>query len=162
MHMTWPTHIVAVSGIVENEQGQVLLVKTHHGGWVCPGGQVEVGENLIDALTREIKEESGIDVIVSHLFGVFSNSGVHKWYDGVTEVPTKVMLDFVCKPIGGQLSTSDETSDCRWVSKEQVLDMITAPAIITRFQAYLNFNGKTHYMDYVTKPNFEVKLSRTV
>ncbi|MFD2614144.1 NUDIX hydrolase [Paenibacillus gansuensis] len=160
--MAWPTHIVAVSGIVENEQGQILLVKTQHGGWVCPGGQVEVGENLMDALIREIKEESGIEVVVSHIFGVFSNTGVHKWHDGVTGVPTKVMLDFVCKPVGGQLCTSEETSDCRWVAKDQALNLITAPAIRARYQAYLEFDGKTQYIDYVTKPNFEVKLNRTI
>lgn len=62
-----PTHIVAVGGIVENEQGDILLVKTHHGWWVFPGGQVEAGENLIDALSREIKEESGIDTVVCYL-----------------------------------------------------------------------------------------------
>ncbi|GLX68048.1 NUDIX hydrolase [Paenibacillus glycanilyticus] len=160
--MSWPTHIVAVSGIVENEQGQVLLVKTQHGGWVCPGGQVEVGENLMDALIREIKEESGIDVLVSHLIGVFSNTGEHKWHDGVTEVPTKVILDFVCKPIGGQLCTSEETSESRWVDKDQVLDLITAPAIRARYQAYLDCDGTTKYMDYVTKPNFEVKVNRSI
>lgn len=127
-----------------------------------PRRQVEAGENLMDALIREIKEESGIDVVVSHLFGAFSNTGTHKWHDGVTYVPTKVMLDFVCKPIGGQLCTSEETSDCRWAQKDQALDMIIAPAIRTRYQAYLDFDGKTHYMDYVTKPNFEVKLNRTI
>ncbi|WP_342561383.1 NUDIX hydrolase [Paenibacillus sp. FSL R7-0345] len=160
--MVWPTHIVAVSGIVENEQGQILLVKTYHGGWVCPGGQVEIGENLVDALIREINEESGIDVNVSQLYGVVSNTGVHKWYDGVTTVPTKVMLDFICQPVGGQLRTSDETSDCRWVAKDEVLDWITAPAIRARYQAYLDFDGKTEYMDYVTKPDFELKLSRKI
>lgn len=160
--MVWPMHIVAVSGIVENEEGQILLVKTYRGGWVCPGGQVEIGENLLDALIREINEESGIDVIVSQLYGVVSNTGVHKWYDGVTTVPTKVMLDFICKPVGGQLRTSDETSDCRWVAKDQVPEMLTAPAIRARYQAYLDFDGKTRYMDYVTKPEFEVKLSRTI
>ncbi|MDQ1912632.1 NUDIX hydrolase [Paenibacillus sp. GD4] len=160
--MAMPTHIVAVSGIVESEQGQVLLVKTKHGGWVCPGGQVEAGENLMDALIREIKEESGIDVMVSHLFGVFSNTGTHKWHDGVTDVPTKVMLDFVCKPLGGELCTSEETSDCRWIEKDKVLDMVTAPAVRARYQAYLDFNGRTSYMEYVTKPNFEVKLKRTI
>ncbi|MNE57847.1 hypothetical protein D3C80_1528370 [compost metagenome] len=72
------------------------------------------------------------------------------------------MLDFICKPVGGHLRTSDETSDCRWVAKDQVLEMITAPAIRARYQAYLDFNGKTQYMDYVTKPDFEVKLSRTI
>ena len=157
-----PTHIVAAGGIVEDEQGNILLVKTHHGGWVFPGGQVEVGENLMDALIREIKEESGIDAAVSHLIGIYSNTGIYKWYDGVTDVPTKLMLDFVCKPLGGELSTSEETSEVRWVAKENVLDFVTAPAYRTRFQAYLDFDGNTNYMEYVTNPKFEIKLSRTV
>lgn len=42
--MIMPTHIVAVGGIVENEKGEILLVKVRN-GWVFPGGQVEVGWN---------------------------------------------------------------------------------------------------------------------
>lgn len=160
--MVMPTHIVAVGGIVENGQEEILLVKTHHGGWVFPGGQVEVGENLIDALIREVKEESGIDIVVSHLIGVYSNTGIHKWYDGVTDVPTKVMLDYVCKPVGGVLSISDETTESKWVGKHEVLDYVTASAYRTRFQAYLSFNGNVNYMEYVTNPEFEIKLNRTV
>ncbi|MGG3837738.1 NUDIX hydrolase [Paenibacillus thiaminolyticus] len=160
--MTMPTHIVAVGGIVENEQGHILLVKTQHEGWVFPGGQVEAGENLIDALGREIKEESGIDVEVSRLIGVYSNTGTYKWHDGVTDVPTKLMLDYTCTAVGGQLSTSDETSDVRWVAKENVLDLIAEPAIRTRYQAYLDANGRINYMAYVTKPEFELKLARTI
>ncbi|MDQ0114050.1 NUDIX hydrolase [Paenibacillus harenae] len=160
--MAMPTHIIAVGGIVENEQGHILLVKTQHGGWVFPGGQVEVGENLMDALSREIKEESGIDVIVSHLIGVYSNTGIHKWHDGVTDIPTKVMLDFTCQPVGGELSTSEETSESRWFERDKVLDMVTAPAIRTRYQAYLDFCGSSFYMEYVTRPNFEIKVSRTI
>jgi len=129
---------------------------------MAPGGQVEVGENLMDALIREIKEESGIDITVSYLFGVFSNTGVYKWHDGVIDVPTEVMLDFVCEPIGGELRTSEETSECRWVEKDKVLDMVTAPAIRTRYQGYLDFNGNLHYMEYITNPNFEVKVNRTI
>ncbi|SUA98947.1 NUDIX domain-containing protein [Paenibacillus thiaminolyticus] len=59
--MTMPTHIEAVGGIVENEQGHILVVKAKHDGWVFPGGQVEAGENLI---------------------GVYSNTGTYKWHDG--------------------------------------------------------------------------------
>ncbi|ULL18777.1 NUDIX hydrolase [Paenibacillus sp. H1-7] len=160
--MAMPTHIVAVGGIVENGQGEILLVKTHNEGWVYPGGQVEAGENLIDALCREIKEESGIDTVVEQLIGVYSNTSGYKWHDGVTDVPTKVMLDFICKPVGGQLCTSEETSESRWVSKEHVLDMITSSAIRTRYQAYLDFKGAIHYMDYVTKPEFVLKLARRI
>jgi 8-oxo-dGTP diphosphatase len=160
--MEMPTHIVAVGGIVENEEGKILLVKTHHGGWVYPGGQVEVGENLIDALAREVKEESGIDIEITSLLGIYTNSCIHKWYDGVTDVPTKLMLDYVCKPVGGELATSEETSDSRWVEKEEVLNFITDPAIQTRFRAYLTFDGKVNYMEYITHPEFEVKLEKPV
>jgi 8-oxo-dGTP pyrophosphatase MutT (NUDIX family) len=160
--MAMPTHIVAVGGIVENDQGEILLVKTHHERWVFPGGQVEVGENLMEALIREIKEESGIDVEVSCLIGVYSNTGIYKWHDGTTDVPTKVMFDFIGRPVGGQLCTSEETSESCWVAKDQVLDRITSPAIRTRYQAYLDFRGEIHYMDYVTNPEFELKLKRTI
>ncbi|MEH7443326.1 NUDIX hydrolase [Bacillus sp. JJ1122] len=157
--MQMPTHIVAVGGIVENEEGKILLVKTQHGGWVFPGGQVEVGENLLDALRREVKEESGIDIEINNLIGVYSNTAIHKWYDGITDVPTKLMLDYACKNIGGELSTSEETTDCRWIHRGKVLELITGPAYRTRFEAYLNFNGSVTYMEYVTHPQFEQKLS---
>jgi 8-oxo-dGTP diphosphatase len=160
--MLMPTHIVAVGGIVENDREEILLVKTQHGGWVFPGGQVEVGENLMDALVREVKEESGIDIEVSYLIGIYSNTGIHKWYDGVTDVPTKVMLDFGCRPVGGVLSISDETTESKWIGKKEVLDYVTASAYRTRYQAYLSFSGHVNYMDYVTNPEFVIKLNRTV
>lgn len=157
-----PTHLVTVGGIVENEVGEILIVKTIHGGWVFPGGQVEVGENLIDALRREVKEESGIDVDVSYMIGVYSNTGEYKWYDGITDVPTKINLDFLCQQIGGVLTTSEETSESCWVDKNVVLDYIKSEAIRARYEVYLNYNGKTSYMEYVTKPTFDKKLERTI
>ncbi|MGG4483205.1 NUDIX hydrolase [Paenibacillus illinoisensis] len=162
--MVFPTHIVSAGGIVEDGHGNILLVKAHDDGWVYPGGITEVGENLIDGVIREIKEESGIDASVSHLISVVSNTAVHKWYDGVTDVPTKVMFDFVCKLEGGELAVSEETSECRWVPKEQVLDYITLPAIRMRYEAYLNFQGSVNYVEYVTATTSEcnTKLHRHV
>ena len=57
-----PTHIIAGAGIVLNDIDEVLMVKTYNAGWVFPGGQVEVGENVIDAVKREVLEETGLDV----------------------------------------------------------------------------------------------------
>ena len=160
--MKMPTHIVSVGGIVENEKGEILLVKTLNGGWVFPGGQVEVGENLVDALVREVKEESGVNIEVGGLLAVISNTGTYKWYDGITDVPTKVMLDFVCKYVSGELCTSEETTEVCWVNKEKVLDVIHAPAYRTRYQNYIDFTGNVTYMDYVTKPEFHIKLNRNI
>ncbi|WP_336822258.1 hypothetical protein [Sporosarcina sp. USHLN248] len=59
----------------------------------------------------------------------------------MTDVPTKVMFDFACKPIGGELCTSEETSDCHWVPKNEVLEMVTEPAIRIRLQSYSDFEN---------------------
>lgn len=162
--MGFPTHIVSAGGIVEDGSGNILLVKAHDDGWVYPGGITEVGENLIEGVIREIREESGIKVAVSHLINVVSSTAVHKWYDGTTDVPTKVMFDFVCTVEGGQLTTSDETSECRWVPRDRVLDLITLPAIRIRYEAYLNYTGSVNYIEYSTPTmtEFNVKDQRQI
>lgn len=162
--MEFPTHIVSAGGIVEDGNGNILLVKAHDDGWVYPGGITEVGENLIDGVLREIKEESGIDATVSNLISVVSNTAIHMWYDGVTVVPTKVMFDFLCKAVGGELATSEETTECRWVPKDQVLDLITLPAIRMRYHAYLYYNGSVNYIEYITEKTSEcnIKLQRDI
>jgi len=159
----FPTHIVAVDGIVENERNEILLVKNRDKEvWTIPGGQVEIGENLIDALTREIKEESGIDVAVNKLVCISSNIGTYEGYNGYGTVPTKVMFGFACSFIGGELSDSEETSESRWISKDSVLDYITVPNLVERFKAYLNFDGNIQYLEYVTRPKYDLKLKRKV
>jgi 8-oxo-dGTP pyrophosphatase MutT (NUDIX family) len=160
--MIMPTHIVAAAGVVENDKGEILLVKTYHGGWVFPGGQVEVGENLIDAVVREIKEESGIDVKVEKLFAISSNTGINKGYNGVERVPTKVMMDFICTSAGGALGISDENSESCWVKKDKALDMITTPAIRQRFKAYLDYDGNVQYLSYITQPEFNLEIIRKI
>lgn len=159
----FPTHIVAVDGIVENERNEILLVKYRDKEvWTVPGGQVEVGENLINALIREIREESGIDVTVDKLICISSNTGTYEGYNGYGTIPTKVMFGFTCTLIGGELSDSDETSESRWVSKDRVLDSLTVPCLVERFKAYLNYNGNIQYLDYITKPNYDLKIKREV
>lgn len=160
----FPTHIVAVDGIVENGRNEILLVKHMDKQiWTVPGGQVETGENLTEALIREIKEESGIDVTVDKLVCVSSNTCTYEGYNGYDKVPTKVMFGFTCTYTGGELCTSDETSESRWVPKNEILDYITVPNLRKRFEAYLNFNGKDiQYLEYITKPAYELKTERYI
>lgn len=157
-----PTHIVAGAGIVINENDEVLLVKTYNAGWVFPGGQVEVGENVIDAVKREVMEEAGVDIEVGEVFCISSNTGKNPGYNGVKEIPTKVMLDFICRAKGGTPRPSDENSESAYVSKEKVLELIQTPAIVERYKAYLEYAGRPIYMEYVTKPDFELKLKRLI
>ena len=140
----------------------MLLVKTQHRGWDTPGGQIEIGENLEEGVLREIFEESGITASVRCLAGVYSNVGQHLFYDGVTNVPTKVMFDFICDYIDGQPTVSDETSEVIWIPKTEVMQYITTPALRFRFEKMLNFTGKICYCSYITKPEFKVLADRYV
>lgn len=158
--MTFPTHIVAVGGIVDDGQGNVLLVKMRDRGWEFPGGQVDSGESLLGALIREVREESGIEVEPRWLVGVYSNTSAHKWRDGVTDAPTKVMLDFACRAVGGELAVSDETTASRWVAAGEALTLITAPAIRTRFQRHLDYDGRASFIEYVTNPAFAIRAEQ--
>ena len=157
-----PTHIVAAAGIVENDKGEILMVKTYNYGWVFPGGQVELGENLIDGVKREIWEESGIEVEVGEVFCISSNTAKYPGRNGVKEVPTKVMLDFICKETGGTLRNSEENSESGWFPKSDILKMLEGPAYVERFRAYLEYSGRPTYLEYVTRPSFELKLKRKI
>ena len=157
-----PTHIIAAAGVVRNENGEILLVNTPRHGWVFPGGIVEVGENVIDGVKREVMEETGVEIEVGELFCVSSNTGKYPGYHGVKEIPTKLMLDFICRAKGGTPRPSEENIESAWFPPEQVMDLIEYPAIRERFRAYLEYTGRPIYLEYVTRPVWRLKLKRLI
>lgn len=86
---------LGVAGIVINSDGQWLVVKKRYSGlkgiWSMPAGFVEVGETADEAVVREIKEETGIDCIVTGLIGF--RTGV------ISREISDNMAIFYCKPV---------------------------------------------------------------
>ena len=117
MHDHHPRHIVAAMGLVRDQRGHILLVKTQRRGWEPPGGQVELGEDLLDGLRREILEESGCTVTVGRLVGVYSNTGA----------PEKVMFTFLCAHQSGEPAPSAETSAAGWFTPDEAQRLVTFP-----------------------------------
>jgi ADP-ribose pyrophosphatase YjhB (NUDIX family) len=106
---------VAVSAFIQDEEGRILMIRrTDNNLYSIPGGQVEPGETVVQAATRESREETGIEIEVTALIGIYSNPGhVISYDDG--EVRQEFSICFRAKPIRGELATSEESSQVMWI-----------------------------------------------
>ena len=145
--MKLPQHIIAVGALITDNESNILLARHPDRGWEIPGGYVKLGEDLITALKREIKEETGIDVSVGALAGIHQNIQVES-----NQLPTKVIFDFLAHKQSGELRTSDEHLEVRWFSREKVLSRITHPIYYDRMKHLLNFKGKVLLRVYSKEP----------
>jgi 8-oxo-dGTP diphosphatase len=111
--------VVGVGGVVV-DNGRALIVKRAHeprkGEWSLPGGIVELGETLVEAARREIKEETGLDVEVGEVLEVFDR--VHR-LDGRIQYHF-VIVDYLCRPIGGTLQAGDDAEGVAWVTADEI------------------------------------------
>lgn len=155
--MILPTHIVASGGVITNEKDEVLLIKNPRKGWEYPGGIIELGETVPQGLIREIKEETGVDVEIINVVGIYTNTKKKKGYNGVEEVPTIVTIDFLCKYISGDLRTSNESIEVRWFSKEEALRIIK-PKQRLRFERALNYKLGFSCLGYEINSTDEISI----
>lgn len=116
-----PRHSVSVTGVVIRDDDQrVLVIKRRDDGWwVPPGGVLELDESPQEGVVREVLEETGVHVEPAKLVGVYKNMK-----RGI------VSLAFRCRPVSGELRTSDESSRVEWRTVDEVTrDVVEARAI---------------------------------
>ena len=120
-------------GAVMFEGERVLLVKRAHeplkGEWSFPGGRVELGETLEEAVGREVLEETGLRVEVGPVVEILDR--VHRGPDGRVEHHF-VVIDYLCRCCGGELACASDAADARWVSFGDLEDCKEARAVLMK------------------------------
>jgi 8-oxo-dGTP diphosphatase len=105
-----PKHSVSVAGVVVGNDGRILAIQRRDNQhWEPPGGVLELGETFHAGVQREVLEETGVEVEVEHLTGVYKNM-----------TRAIVALVFRCHPVGGVRRASEEARRVDWLTLDEI------------------------------------------
>ncbi|MEV4139373.1 NUDIX domain-containing protein [Dactylosporangium sp. NPDC049742] len=124
--------VVAVTVFVVDDLGRVLLIRrTDNGLWAIPGGAQDFGEYIAETAVRETKEESGVDIEVTGIVGLYTDpKHVMAYTDG--EVRQQFSICFRGRYLGGTPTPSSESSEVRWVPRADLDQLQIHPSMRLR------------------------------
>jgi 8-oxo-dGTP pyrophosphatase MutT (NUDIX family) len=134
-----PNSLVPACGVLAaDEQGRLLLQRRRDTGqWALPMGRMELGETPSQCAIRETREETGVQVEVTGLLGVYSDPGhIVAYGDGEIRQAYEVML--LGRPVEGKPAVNDEASDVRWVAPGDLATLDIHPTQWRQLNDYLN------------------------
>ena len=98
---------IAVYAIIFADRRVLLALRHNINWWNLPGGGMELGETVDEAMRREVREETGLEVEIERLVGVYSKPQKHE-----------VVLTFLCRVVGGVLTETEESRKCRYFAPD--------------------------------------------
>lgn len=121
MKRLYPDQPIVGIGVVIVSEGKIVLLKRGNepskGKWTIPGGLVELGESIEEAVIREAKEETCLDVADPQLIDVVGNVD----FDEQGKVKYHyVIIDYLVRVKGGTLEAASDAAELRWVSFDEV------------------------------------------
>jgi ADP-ribose pyrophosphatase YjhB (NUDIX family) len=107
------------SAVCVDEQGRVLLtrraVEPRVGAWDLPGGFVDEQEHPLDALRRELREETGFEIEAVEFLGIWMDQ-----YGGDSSAQTTLNLFWTARILGGEAEAADDVAELGWFDPEEL------------------------------------------
>jgi ADP-ribose pyrophosphatase YjhB (NUDIX family) len=130
--------VVGSSAVVADADGRILLQRrSDSGNWALPGGAMDIGETLAESVIREVREETGFDVRIERIVGIYSDPGhVFAYDDG--EIRQEFSICVACTITGGSLYVSSESTDVRFFAPEDIPGIQIHESILIRIRDYLS------------------------
>lgn len=134
-------HKVSAAAMVTNDKGEILLVNSPWRGWEYPGGLLEPGETFQQALRREVREETGVEIEITGFVGICKNVEMNI-----------VNIDFTARYVSGELTPSEESTEVIWATPEQAMKLITFPLTRKRLENMLSGDSQVHLFGFRREP----------
>jgi len=139
--------VASVNVVVTNAAGEVLLIRrSDNDNWAVPGGAIDLGESLVQAAVRETREETGIDCEVTGLVGIYTDPKHVILYTSNGEARQEFSILLTAVATGGQPTPSSESSEVRWVPREDVAGYQMDRSMRLRIEHYLAGQDATPYL----------------
>ncbi|MFE3542319.1 NUDIX domain-containing protein [Nocardia sp. NPDC059177] len=137
--------IPGASVLVTDSAGRILMQRRgDSGNWSLPGGVMEIGETLAQCAVRETKEETGLDVEITGLLGIYTDpEHVIEYGDG--EVRQEFAVTYLGRVVGGEVSVSSESTEVRFVEVGELADLPVHPTVRLRI-AHFEDGRATPYL----------------
>jgi ADP-ribose pyrophosphatase YjhB (NUDIX family) len=119
--------LVGVGAVIVQNHRVLLILRGQPpllGEWSLPGGILECGETLREAVVREALEETGLAIEAGEMLGVYERV-IHS--EGGRVRYHFVLIDFLCRPIGGDAKAGSDAADVRWFTREELSALNLAP-----------------------------------
>jgi nucleoside triphosphatase len=129
-----------VGALIFDSEGHLLLIRSHkwHDKYVVPGGHIELGERIEEALTREVKEETGLDVYDVEFLCIQE----FIYDDNFWERKHFIFFDYVCKTDSKNVTLNDEAFDFIWVSVQEALELPIDPYTKVAIEKFIALKRK--------------------
>jgi ADP-ribose pyrophosphatase YjhB (NUDIX family) len=117
--VTYASSAPTASAVCVDDRGRVLLARRanppYRNYWDLPGGFLEEGEHPLEALRRELREETGLEIEPLEFLGVFMDR-----YGAEDAAPATLNLYWTARIVGGELEAADDVSELRWFSAREL------------------------------------------
>jgi ADP-ribose pyrophosphatase YjhB (NUDIX family) len=135
--------VPSVNVVVTNDQSDILLIRrSDNDNWAVPGGAIDLGESMTQAAVRETKEETGIDCEITGLVGIYTDPKHVILYTSNGEARQEFSIVLTARPLGGEPTPSDESSEVRWVSRADIQSYTMDRSMSMRVRDFLESPGK--------------------